>query len=192
MAVMLGWWALLLVGLFWLTVGGPLVVLLPVGLVAVVVAANTIVVVRHTGPEESALEPERLARADGTRGDGVAVWASRAPHAGAERGRRSGTLAYEGRRLSFTVDPATDTGTGTGTGDALAGVAVLDAPVRELELGPRPTWRRPALVVRHQGTTHVLDLAPTFDLGAGVVGAAVAAGWWDQLAERGARATMAG
>ena len=47
------------------------------------------------------------------------------------------------------------------------------------------------LVVTHAGTTHVLDLSPAFDLGAGAVGAVVTQAWWDQLAERGARATMA-
>jgi hypothetical protein len=187
MAVLLGWWAVALIGLFWLVIGGPLLILLPVGLVAVLVVANTIVIVRRTGPEETALEAGRLEEADRSRGDGVAVWATRAPRARSERGRRSGTLAYEGRRLSFTVDPLPD----AKADDPLGGLAVLDAPVGEVELGPRPSLVRPALVVTHDGTTHVLDLSPAFDLGAGAVGAIVSQAWWDQLAERGARATMA-
>jgi hypothetical protein len=192
MAVLLGWWALLLLGLFWLTTGGPLVVLLPVGLVAVVVAANTLVIVRHTGPEETALEPGRLARADTSRGEGVAVWASRSPRQGSEKGRRSGTLEYQGGRLTFTVDHGPDHADDrTPVGDPLGGLRVLDAPVRELELGRRPTWLRPALVVTHQGTSHAFDLSPTFDLGSGTVGALVSSAWWDQLVDRGARATMA-
>ena len=74
----------------------------------------------------------------------------------------------------------------SGGDDPLADVAVLDAPARQLELGRRPTLLRPALVVSHQGTRHVLDLSPPFDLGAGAVGAVVAGAWWDQLAELGA------
>lgn len=188
MAVLLGWWAVVLIGLFWLITGGPIVVLLPVAVVAVLVVANTIVIIRHTGPEETALEPGRLELADRSRGDGVAVWATRSPRARSDRGRRSGTLAYEGRRLSFTVDPLP---AGKADDDPLGGRAVLDAPVGEVELGRRPGLLRPALVVTHDGTTHVLDLSPSFDLGAGAVGAVVTQAWWDQLAERGARATMA-
>jgi hypothetical protein len=188
MAVLLVWWAVALIGLFWLVIGGPLLILLPVGLVAVLVVANTIVIVRRTGPEETALEAGRLEEADRSRGDGVAVWATRSPRARSERGRRSGTLAYGGRRLSFTVDALPD---GKADDDPLGGLAVLDAPVDEVELGRRPSLMRPALVVAHGGTTHVLDLSPGFDLGAGAVGAVVTQAWWDQLAERGARATMA-
>jgi hypothetical protein len=154
----------------------------------VLVVANTIVIVRHTGPEETALEPGRLELADRSHGDVVAVWASRSPKARSERGRRTGTLAYEGRRLSFTVDPLPDA---KADADPLGGRAVLDAPVADVELGRRPGLLRPALVVSHDGTTHVLDLSPGFDLGAGAVGAVVAQAWWDQLAERGARGTMA-
>jgi hypothetical protein len=187
MAVLLGWWAIVLVGLLWLTSGGPLVLLLPIGLVGILVVANTVVIVRRTGPEETALEPDRLARADTARGEGVAVWASRTAKAGSDRGRRTGTLGYEGGRLTFVVDPMP----AGGADDPLAGMAVLDAPVHELELGRRPHLLRPSLVVAHQGTVHVLDLSPPFDLGAGAVGAVVAAAWWDQLAERGARASMA-
>jgi hypothetical protein len=185
MAVLLGWWAVLLVGLLLLTSGGPLVLVLPVGLVAVLVVANTVVIIRHTGPEETALEPGRLRQADASRHDGVGVWAARTPRRSfTDRGRTTGTLAYVGGRLSFTVDDAPASGEGS---DPLAGVAVLDAPVREVALGPRPGWTRPALVVDHNGAHHVLDLSPQWDLGAGAVGALVAAAWWDQLAELGAR-----
>jgi hypothetical protein len=87
--------------------------------------------------------------------------------------------------LSFTVDPAT--ARRDAAGDPLADVTVLDAPARQLELGRRPRWLRPSLVVTHQGTRHVFDLSPPSDLGAGPVGAVVAAAWWDQLVEVGAR-----
>jgi hypothetical protein len=185
MAVLLGWWALLLVGLLLFTSGGPLVLVLPVGLVAVLVVANTVEIIRRTGPEETALEPGRLRSADASRHDGIGVWAARTPRRGlTDRGRRTGTLAYVGGRLSFTVDPSP---AGEDGADPLAEVAVLDAPVREVELGRRPGWTRPALVLDHQGTHHVFDLSPQWDLGAGAVGALVAAAWWDQLAERGAR-----
>ena len=185
MAVLLGWWALLLVGLLLLTAGGPLLLVLPVGVVAVLVVANTVVIIGHSGSEETALAPGRLRQADASRHDGVGVWAARTPRRSrTERGRRTGTLAYAGGRLSFTVDPAPEGGKGD---DPLAEVTVLDAPVREVELGHRPRWTSPALVVDHQGTHHVFDLSPQWDLGAGAVGALVAGAWWDQLAELGAR-----
>jgi hypothetical protein len=186
MAVLLGWWAIVLVGLLLLTAGGPWWLILPVGVVGVLVVANTIVIVRHTGPEETALEPGRLALADTDRDESVAVWAARSPRQGSrERQRRPGTLAYTGGRLSFTFDPLTGK---KGDGDdPLADVTVLDATPRELELGRRPNALRPALVVTHDGTRHVLDLSPPFDLGAGAVGAVVARAWWEQLAELGAR-----
>jgi hypothetical protein len=186
MAVLLLWWAFVLIGLLLLTAGGPWWLILPVGVMGVLVVANTVVIVRHTGPEETALEPGRLALADSSRDEGVAVWATRSPrHGGRDRSRRSGTLAYGGGRLSFTVDPDTRA-EGKGA-DPLSEVTVLDAPVRQVELGPRPNMLRPALVVTHQGTRHVLVLSPTFDLGAGTVGAVVTCAWWDQLAELGAR-----
>jgi hypothetical protein len=186
MAVLLLWWAFVLIGLLFLTSGGPWWLILPVGVMGVLVVTNTLVIVRHTGPEEHALEPGRLALADTSRDDGVAVWASRSPrHGGRDRSRRAGTLAYAGGRLSFTVDPVAD---GKGRGDdPLADVTVLDAPVRQIELGGRPTMVRPSLALTHAGTRHVFDLSPPFDLGAGAVGAVVAAAWWDQLAEVGAR-----
>jgi hypothetical protein len=186
MAVLLGWWAFVLVGLLFLSSGGPWWLVLPVGVMGVLVVANTLVIVRHTGPEETALEPGRLARADADRDDAVAVWASRSPRPrGGDRSRRTGTLTYAGGRLGFTVDPATHRR--PGTDDPLADVAILDAPVRQIELGGRPTLVRPALVAVHDGTRHVFDLSPQFDLGAGAVGAVVAAAWWDQLVEVGAR-----
>jgi hypothetical protein len=185
MAVLLGWWALVLVGLLLLTSGGPWWLILPIGVVGVLVVANTLVIVRHTGPEEAALEPGRLAAATSARDDGVAVWASRSPRPrSGDRSRRSGTLAYAGGRLSFTVDPVAGRRDGD---DPLADVTVLDAPARQLELGRRPRWLRPSLVVTHQGIRHVFELSPPSDLGAGPVGAVVAAAWWDQLVEVGAR-----
>lgn len=191
MAVLLGWWALVLIGLLLLTAGGPWWLIVPVGVVGVLVVANTVVIVRHTGPEETALEPGRLALADTDRDESVAVWASRAPrHGTGERGRRPGTLAYAGGRLRFTTDSFTGRRADADdplADDHLADVTVLDASPRELELGPRPNALRPALVVTHDGTRHVLDLSPSFDLGAGTVGAVVARAWWEQLAELGAR-----
>jgi len=184
MAVLLAWWAVLLVGLLLLSSGGPLVLVLPVGLVTVLVVANTVVIIRHTGPEETALEAGRLRAADTSRHDAVGVWAARTPRRGlTDRGRRTGTLTYLGGRLGFTVDPSPD----ADGRDPLGDVAILDAPVREVELGRRPTWTNSALVVDHRGTHHVFDLSPQWDLGAGGVGALVAAAWWDQLAELGAR-----
>jgi hypothetical protein len=185
MAVLLLWWAVVLICLLLLTAGGPWFLFLPVAVVGVLVVTNTLIIVRRTGPEENALEPGRLARADADRDDGVAVWAMRSPRRRAtDRARRTGTLAYVGGRLRFTVDsghgaPGTDD-------DPLADVTVLDAPSRQLELGPRPHWLRPALAVTHDGTHHLFDLSPPFDLGAGAVGAVVSAAWWDQLVDRGA------
>jgi len=186
MAVLFAWWGAVLIGLFVLTAGGPWWLILPVGVVGAIVIANTVVIVRHTGPEEAALAPGRLALADADPDESVAVWASRSPrHNRGEHGRRAGTLAYVGGRLSFTVDPVT--GRRAGGDDPLADVTILDAAPRQLELGPRPNALRPALVVSDAGTRHVLDLSPPFDLGAGAVGAVVAGAWWDQLAELGAR-----
>jgi len=59
MAVLLAWWALALIGLLLLTAGGPWWLILPVGVIGVLVVTNTIVIIRHTGPEESALTPGR-------------------------------------------------------------------------------------------------------------------------------------
>lgn len=196
MAVLLLWWAITLLALFWLVAGGPWVLVLVVGVVGVLVVANTLVLVRHTGPEEWALEPGRLRQVDLDRDDTVAVWASRASRGARERGRRVGTLAYHGGRLSFTVDappgpPAATGGSSTrrpsDAADPLAGVAILDAPAPALRLGPRPRWRRPALVVHDDDVVHVLELSPPWDLGGGSAGAVVAAAWWDQLHELGAR-----
>ncbi len=188
MAVLLVWWAVALVGLLLLVAGGPWILVLPVGVVGVLVVANTVVLVRHTGPEEDALEAGALRRADADR-DGVAVPARRgARRWGSDRQQRAGTLAYQGGRLSFTVEPRTSAPAGGESvgDDPLAGMTVLDAAPRELVLGARPSWRRPALVVSHDGTVHVLDLSPPSDLGAGAVGAVVAGAWWDQLHELGA------
>jgi len=185
MAVLLLWWAVVLVGVFLLTSGGSWILLLPIAVIGILVVANTIVIVRHTGPEQAALAPGQLARADADGDEGVAVWATRAPRRGAaDKAKRTGTLAYEGGRLTFTTDPLPD---GRGGPDPLAEVTVLDAAPRQLELGSRPTLFRPNLVVDHQGTRHVFDLSAPFDLGSGAVGAVVTAAWWDQLLEVGAR-----
>ena len=106
MAVLLAWWALVLIGLLLLTAGGPWWLILPVGVIGVLVVTNTIVIIRHTGPEEYALEPGRLAEADTDRDDAVAVWATRAPrHGGRDKDRRTGTLGYAGGRLTLHQRP---------------------------------------------------------------------------------------
>ena len=184
--ILLVWWAITILGLFALSIGGPWILVIPVGVIGILVASNTIAVVRQTGPENTALEPGRLERAD-RENDPVAVPATRSPrHRGSEKSRRQGTLAYSGGRLTFTVHERQGRTTNR---DGLGDRAILDALPSDLLLGTRPTWRRSTLDISDNGVLHVIDLTLPSDLGSGGVGSIVAAAWFDQLVERGAKVT---
>lgn len=181
------WWGIVLLGLFAVSSGGPPVLVVPVILIGIIVASNTIIVIRGTGPEQQALAPGRLARADAEE-DPVAVTASRAPKRnGSDRTRRAGVLHYERRRLRFTYYETLQKRTSaSGPIDPTDEITVFDTSPRDIELGPRPTALRPALTLTIDGSLHVIEFSPPMDLGAGVVGAIVAGAWFDQLLELGA------
>lgn len=182
------WWGIVLLGLFAISSGGPPVLILPVLLIGIIVASNTIVVIRGTGPEQQALAPGRLARAD-EENDPISVSASRTPRRNAaDRSRRSGELIYERRRLRFVFNERRQSRTTAALPiDPADEITVFDVAPSQISLGPRPTMTRPALTFAVDGTDHVIEFSPPMDLGAGVVGAIVAAAWYDQLVERGAR-----
>ncbi|NCY16063.1 MAG: hypothetical protein EBX39_04695 [Actinobacteria bacterium] len=182
------WWGVVLLGLFAVSSGGPPLLIVPVILIAIIVASNTIVVIRGTGPEQQALAPGRLARAD-TDDDPVMVTATRAPRRNAaDRTRRSGELQYGRRRLRFTFNENRQSrADAVRPFDPSEVVTVFDVAPNQVRLGARPTMARPALTLTIDDTMHVIEFSPPMDLGAGVVGAIVAAAWYDQLLERGAR-----
>lgn len=183
------WWGIVLLGLFAVSSGGPPVLVVPIILIGIIVASNTIIVIRGTGPEQQALAPGRLARAD-TDDDPVAVTASRAPKRnGSDRTRRAGVLHYQRRRLRFTYYENLQKRTSaSGPIDPAEEITVFDASPRDIRLGPRPTALRPALALTIDGSLHVIEFSPAMDLGAGVIGAIVAGAWFDQLLELGATA----
>lgn len=178
------WWGVALVLLFWLTIGAPVIVLLPLLVIGALVVTNTIQVVRGDVVVAAALEPNRLERARDDR-DPVEVPATRAPDR-RERGRRRGTLAFDGSRLSFTFDASTRTRKGETT-DALSGTTAFDAPLTSVRLGARPTMLRPRLDLSIDGTTHVIEFTMPDDLAAGAVGSVLSREWWQQLRALGAR-----
>ena len=178
------WWGLALVLLFWLTIGAPPVVLLPLLVIGALVVTNTIQVVRGDVVVDAALEPDALRRAAADR-EAIEVPATRAPDH-RERGRRRGTLSSDGNRLWFTFDSSTRTRKGVVT-DALSGTRAFDVALDTITLGSRPTMLRPRLRLEIDGTTHVLELTMPDDLAAGAVGSALAREWWDQLRALGAR-----
>lgn len=187
--VLLLTWAVEAVLIFYFALAGPPVLLLPIVVVGAVVAVNTVMVVKEDSPERSALAPGRLREAEQAR-DEVAVAAWRLPRRGApDRQRAPGTLSYAAGRLSFVasgVSPVRTPGS-TATDPVLEGVLLLEARPVDCELGARPSWLRPALVVLHAGNTHVFELAPAWDVAGGVVGSVLSRAWWDQLVELGAR-----
>lgn len=178
------WWGVALILLFWLTIGAPIAVLLPLLVVGALVVTNTIQVVRGDPPVAEALAPGRLQQATEDR-EPVEVLATRAPDK-RERGRRRGTLAFDGSRLSFTFESETRTRKGPIT-DALSGTMAFDATPDRIELGPAPTMLRPRLHLSIDGTPHVLEFTMPDDLSAGLVGSVVSRAWWDQLRALGAR-----
>lgn len=184
--VLLVWWAITILGLFALSIGGPWILVIPVGVIGILVASNTIAVVRQTGPEHNALEPGRLERAD-RENDPVAVAASRSPRRGAkEKARRQGTLAYSRGRLTFVVHGQQGRTTRASSVDQAGDQLILDVAPAELALGMRPTWLRPTLEFTANNTHHFIEFSLPSDLGSGAVGSVVAAAWFDQLVERGA------
>jgi hypothetical protein len=182
------WWGVVLLGLFAISSGGPPLLIVPVILIGIVVASNTLVVIRGTGPEQQALAPGRLIQAD-DHDDPVTVSATRAPRRNAaDRTRRSGELRYEQRRLRFTFHEGRQSRSDAAKPfDPTDEVTVFDVAPKQIQLGSRPTMARPALSLTIDGTLHVIEFSPPMDLGAGVVGAIVSAAWHDQLLERGAR-----
>jgi hypothetical protein len=182
------WWGVVLLGLFAVSSGGPPLLIVPVILIGIIVASNTIVVIRGTGPEQQALAPGRLARAD-TDDDPVTVSATRAPRRNAaDRTRRSGDLHYAGHRLRFTFHEGRQSRADAARPfDPSDEVTVFDVAPHQIHLGTRPSTTRPGLNLTIEGTLHVIEFSPPMDLGAGIVGAIVSAAWYDQLLERGAR-----
>lgn len=177
------WWGTALLCVFWLSAGGPAVLLLPLGVIAVLVISNTIQVVRGDGPETHAIAPDALATADAER-TSIEVPATRAPDR-RERGRRRGTLRYGEGRLSFVMDP-THTVRRKEITDRLSSVTVFDTWVDELVLGSAPSWHRPQLLLTIDGTEHVIEFTMPGDLAAGMLGSVCARAWHTQLVERGA------
>lgn len=182
------WWGVVLLGLFAISSGGPPLLIVPVILIGIIVASNTIVVIRGTGPEQQALAPGRLARAD-EESDPVSVTATRAPRRNAsDRSRRAGELSYERRRLRFTFhEGGRSRATAADPFDPTDEITVFDVAPGQIALGARPTMTRPGLALTIDGTEHIIEFSPPMDLGAGLVGAIVSAAWYDQLIERGAK-----
>jgi len=182
--VLVGWWGFALVLVFWLSSGGPAVALLPLVVIGALVVSNTVQVVRGDVAVSGALSPGRLERA--TIGeDPVDVAATRAPD-DRERGRRRGVLSFAAGRLSFTFESATRSRRGPVT-DPLSGTTAFDATPERILLGRRPTIGRPRLKLTIDDSLHVIEFTMPGDLAAGVVGSVVAAEWWDQLRDLGAR-----
>ncbi len=183
---LVGWWGTTLLLVFWLSSGGPLIVLVPLAVIGVLVVTNTMAVVRHTGPEDYAIGPDRLASV--TADDAVSVPAIRAGARRAkDRDRQRGHLCFERGRLRFEIAGAlNDRRKDENATDRLPRFA-FDARVDELALGPRPTVWHPQLVIDCDTGEHVIDFCSPGDLSAGPIGAIVARSWWDQLAALGAR-----
>ena len=177
------WWGAALILLFWISAGGPAIALLPLLVIGALVVSNTVQVVRGDTVVAEALPPGRLEQAT-TDDDPVLVSATRAPD-NRERGRRRGTLGFEGGRLSFTFDAETRTRKGATT-DALSGTTAFDVEPSAVHLGPRPSMLRPRLRLTIDGTVHVLEFTMPGDLAAGAVGAIVSREWWTQLRVLGA------
>lgn len=178
------WWGLALLLLFWLSAGGPTVVLLPLLVIGALVITNTIQVVRGDAVVADALPPGRLEQAIAEH-DQVVVGATRAPDL-RERGRRRGVLTFAGGRLSFTFEAETRTRRGP-TSDQLSGTTAFDVEPWAIGLGPRPSMFRPRLRLTIDDTLHVIELTMPGDLAAGAVGGTVTREWWDQLRSLGAR-----
>jgi hypothetical protein len=182
--VLVAWWGFALVLVFWLSTGGPAVALLPLVVIGALVVSNTVQVVRGDVAVAGALAPGRLERATIDE-DPVDVAATRAPD-DRERGRRRGVLSFAGGRLSFTFESETRSRRGPVT-DPLSGTMAFDVRPDQLVMGPRPTLSRPRLKLTIDGSLHVIEFTMPGDLAAGVVGSVVAAAWWDQLRDLGAR-----
>jgi len=182
--VLVGWWGFALLLLFWLSVGGPPVAVLPLVVIGALVISNTVQVVRGDAVVTSALAPGRLERTI-AEDDPVDVPATRAPD-DRERGRRRGVLSFAGGRLAFTFESATRGRRGE-TSDPLSGTMAFDARPEQIRLGPRPSLARPKLRLTIDGSLHVIELTMPGDLAAGVVGSVVAAEWWEQLRALGAQ-----
>lgn len=166
--------------------GGPWFLIIPLGAFGALVAANTVALVRGRGPEELALTPGRLARAEYD-DDPVSVPATWAPRRRArDRDHHDGHLTWTGHRLTFVVD-AMPTRRGKAPPTLASGLVLLDAAAWELHLGPPPTLLRPHLVVIEGTTTHVLDLSPGWDIASIGVGVLVAGEWYRQLVDVGVK-----
>ena len=176
-------WGSALICVFWLSAGGPAVLVLPLGVIAVLVISNTIQVVKGDGPETNAIAPDALRTATSDR-ERIEVLATRAPDH-RERGRRRGTLAWDHGRLSFVVDPAHSTRRREVV-DELSAVELFDVSPESIDLGLPPTWRRPQLRMTIDRVDHVIEFTMPGDIAAGMLGSVCAGAWYDQLAELGA------
>lgn len=188
---LVGWWGTTLLLVFWLSAGGPIIVLIPLAVIGVLVVTNTMAVVRHTGPEDFAIGPDRLSRAD-TDGDPVSVPAIRSGDRRAkDRDRQRGQLCYDRKRLRFEVTGAVNARRTSDDDPSIPALPDLafDVRVNEVTLGPPPTTWRPQLVLHADDTDHLIDFCSPGDLSAGPIGAIVARSWWDQLGALGARTT---
>lgn len=184
---LVGWWGTTLLLVFWLSAGGPLIVLAPLAVIGVLVVTNTMAVVRHTGPEDFAIGPDRLVRATAD-DDPVEVPAIRAGHRRAkDRDRQRGHLCFGHGRLRFEITgPLSERRKDDAPTERLPELA-FDVWPSDLVLGPRPTVWRPQLVLGCDSGDHLIDFCSPGDLSAGPIGAIVARSWWDQLVALGAR-----
>lgn len=182
------WWGIALILLFLLSTGAPWILLLPLIVIGALVITNTIQVVRGDGAEQYAIAPGRLVQATADN-DPVAVPVTRAPDR-REKGRRRGTLHFAGGRLSFTFGPNPRSRSKTAD-DELEGTTIFDVWPSDIELDPPPSTMRPQLVMRIDGTTHVIEFTMPEDLAAGMLGKVVAGEWYAQLVDLGARTSRA-
>ena len=179
------WWGAALILLFLLSTGAPWVLIIPLAIIAVMVTTNTIQVVKGDGAEQHAIAPGRLQQSIDD-ADPVIVPATRAPDR-REKGRRRGTLEFRDRHLSFRFDAFHRSGRKEIV-DELSGALAFDSSVGSITLGPPPDWRHPQLLLKIDGTIHVIEFTMPNDLAAGMLGSIVAREWYDQLRALGADA----
>jgi len=172
------WWGIALMLVFALVIGGSWLLIIVIAIIAVMLISNTLIVVRGDGAETYAIAPGALKA-----GEDISVPATRAPDR-RESGRRRGVLEFRNSQLSFTVGEQLGR---NAKKDELVDQTIFSLFPKQIYLGPRPTWRRPQLIVRSDNTTHVIEFTMPNDLGAGMVGAVVAAEWWQQLQDLGAK-----
>lgn len=171
------WWGIALMLVFALVIGGSWLLIVVLAVIAVMLISNTLIVIRGDGAETYAIAPGALKE-----GGEISVPATRAPDR-RESGRRRGVLEFRHAHLSFTVGEQLGR---NAKKDELIDQTIFSLAPSQIFLGPKPNWRRPQLVLRGENTLHVIEFTMPNDLGAGMVGAVVAAEWWQQLRDLGA------